>query len=250
MIHKETIIGDCRLLLGDCLKIMPTLDKVDCVATDPPYLLTYGGPHGSMGGKLSNENYDNKGGIINCKIDWLDFMPPIFASLKDRAHAYIMCNNRHIQNMLTSAESSGFKFHNFLVWDKGTATPNRWYMKNLEFTGFFYKGKAFFINDCGSKQLHRIPNILNAKHPTEKPQELMRVYIENSTKRSETVLDPFMGVASTGVACVKSGRKFIGIELDPEYYEIACERIRKAYEQPDLFIAPPEKLTQSQMFED
>lgn len=238
-IKREVVIGDCRLLLGDCLEVMKGLEPVDCVVTDPPYLLTYGGCHGSLGGKLSEKNYDNKGGIVECKIDWPDFMPALFEALKQNAHAYIMANNRHVQNMLNSGEKAGFRFHNLLVWNKGTATPNRWYMKNLEYTGFFFKGKAFFINDCGSTQLHKIPNVLNAAHPTEKPIELMSVYIGNSTKPYEIVLDPFMGSGTTGVSCAKLNRKFIGIELDEKYFNIACERIQKAYDQPDFFVSSP-----------
>ncbi len=241
---KPVRIGDATLYLGDCLEILPTLGRVDAVVTDPPYLLTYGGCHGSLGGKLAEANYDNKGGIVECQIDWPDFMPAIFAALRDSAHAYIMANNRHVQNMLNSAEGAGLKFHNLLVWNKGTATPNRWYMKNCEFTGFFYKGRAFFINDCGDKQLHNVPNILNAGHPTEKPSELMAVYIGNSTQRAETVLDPFMGSGTTGVACAKLGRKFIGIEIEPKYFDIACKRIEAAYAQPDMFIEPPKPAQQ------
>ena len=234
---QKVVIGDCILYCGDCLEIMPTLGKVDAVVTDPPYLLTYGGCHGSLGGKLAEENYDNKGGIVDCKIDWPDFMTPIFDVLKNNTHAYIMANNRHVQNMLNSGKDAGFRFHNLLVWNKGTPTPNRWYMKNLEFTGFFYKGKAFFINDCGSTQLHNIPNIRNADHPTEKPSELMAVYIGNSTQRRETVLDPFMGSGTTGVACAKLGRKFIGIELDQKYFDLACTNIEKAGQQGSLDLA-------------
>lgn len=244
---RVEIIGDCTLYLGDCLEVLPTLEVVDCVVTDPPYLLTYGGCHGSLGGKLATENYDNKGGIVECKIDWPDFMPEIFASMKADSHAYVMCNNRHIQNMLNSAEDAGFRFHNFLAWNKGTATPNRWYMKNLEFTGFFFKGKAFFINDCGSTQLHKVPNVIGAEHPTEKPPELMAVYIKNSTQRGETVLDPFMGSGTTGVACAKLGRKFIGIELEEKYFDIAVKRIEDAYKQPDLFVDPPKAQIQEKM---
>jgi len=232
---RKVVIGECTLYEGDCLEIMPSLAPVDCVVTDPPYLLTYGGCHGSLGGKLAEENYDNTGGIVDCKIDWPDFMPAILASLRENAHAYIMSNNRHVQNMFIAGASAGFRFHNLLVWDKGTATPNRWYMKNLEYTGFLYKGKAFFINDCGSKQLHKVPNILNAQHPTEKPAELMAVYIGNSTQPGETVLDSFMGSGSTGVACAKLGRKFIGIELKASHFDTACERIENAYRQADLF---------------
>jgi site-specific DNA-methyltransferase (adenine-specific) len=247
VIVKEERIGGQRLILGDCLEVMPLLGKVDAVVTDPPYLLTYGGCHGSLGGKLSSDNYDNKGGIVACNIDWPDFMPALFLSLRDNAHAYVMCNNRHVQGMLNSATLAGFKFHNLLVWNKGTATPNRWYMKNLEFTGFFYKGKAFFINDCGSTQLHNVPNPRREAHPTPKPPELLSVYIGNSTQRGETVLDPFMGGGSTLLACAKLGRKGIGIELDPDYFEIACKRVDEATRQPDLFVAPPKAPTQEGM---
>lgn len=246
-VKRARVIGRCELLEGNCLEIMPGLGKVDCVVTDPPYLLTNGGCHGTLEGKLAEKNYDNKGGIVDCKIDWTDFMPAIFSALKDNAHAYVMANNRHVQNLLNSADDAGFNFHNLLAWNKGTATPNRWYMKNLEFTGFFYKGKAFFINDCGSVQLHKVSNVLNALHPTEKPHELMGHYIGNSTQRGEMVLDPFMGSGTTLVACAKLGRRGIGIELDPDYFDIACKRVQQAYDQPDMFIDPPKKLKQDAM---
>jgi len=235
MAFREEHIGRARLILGDCRDVLPTLGGVDLVVTDPPYLLTYGGHHGSFGGKLSVDVYDNKGGIVECATDWPEFMPLIYAALKPNAHAYIMANNRHVQNLLNSADAAGLKFHNLLVWDKGTATANRWYMKNLEFTGFFYKGKAFFINDCGAKQLIRCPNVLNSPHPTEKPAALMAHYISNSTQPDQTVLDPFMGVGSTGVAAIRSDRRFVGCEIEQKYFDIACKRIEGAQRQSDLF---------------
>lgn len=238
MYKRKEVIGDCTLYLGDSLEIMPTLEKVDCVVTDPPYLLTSGGEHPTTGqrmsGKFNNENYNNNGCIVECTIDWNDFMDPIFESL-NKGHAYIMCNNRHIQNMLNAAEQAGFRFHNMLVWDKHSPTPNRWYMKNCEFTGFFYKGKAKFINDCGSKQLIKIIQRDDSIHPTEKPVELMAHYISNSTKPNDLVLDPFMGSGTTLVACANTGRKGIGIELDQQYFDIACKRVEFAYRQGSLF---------------
>ena len=233
------IIGDCELYQGDCLEIMPHLRKVDAVVTDPPYLLESGGmTNPDMRGKLSKSRYDNGGVIVPTPVKWSDFMRPIYDALGS-GHAYIMCNNRHVENALVEARRAGFRFHNLLVWDKGTAMPNRWYMKNCEFTCFLFKGKAQAINDCGSKQLLRSPNVLNAQHPTEKPAPLVSVYIKNSTTRQNTVLDPFMGSGTTGVACVKLGRKFIGIELEPKYFDIACQRIENAYKQPDMFVEQP-----------
>jgi DNA modification methylase len=75
-------------------------------------------------------------------------------------------------------------------------------------------------------------------HPSQKPIELMEWCVRRH-KNAKTILDPFMGSGTTLVACAKLGRKGIGIEIDPDYFEIACERVRKAYAQPDLFVAPP-----------
>ena len=78
------------------------------------------------------------------------------------------------------------------------------------------------------------------QHPTQKPIEVMERCILELPKKAKSILDPFMGSGTTGVACAKLGRKFIGIELEERYFDIACQRIQKAYDQPDLFIAPPE----------
>ena len=154
-------------------------------------------------------------------------MPALSRSLSS-GHAYIMANNRNVLPMLSEAEKVGFGFHNLLVWDKGSATPNRWYMKNCEFIGFFYKGKAKRINDCGAMQLISCPQIDETNHPTEKPIQLMRHYIEQSTEPGQTVLDPFMGSGTTGVAAALSGRYFTGIEKNKAFFDIAVKRIAAA----------------------
>ena len=85
------------------------------------------------------------------------------------------------------------------------------------------------------------------EHPTQKPLPLIQWCIERLPETAQTILDPFMGSGTTGVACAKLGRKFIGIELEPKYFDIACRRIEDAYKQPDLFTAPPEKPKQEAM---
>jgi len=230
---QKVIIGDATLYCGDSMEIFPTLGEcADLIVTDPPYKLVGGGNSDSMGGSLSSLNYNNDGSLVTCNIDWSDFMKPLYNCLRGDSHAYIMANNRHVQAMLVEAEKAEFRFHNLLIWDKGTATPNRWYMKNLEFIGFFYKGKAKFINDCGSKQLIQVAQENYGNHPTTKPVALMEYYIRNSSQVGDTVIDPFMGVGSTAIAALKSGRKFIGIELEQKYFDLACKRITDYYEQP------------------
>ncbi len=213
------------------------------VCTDPPYRLTSGGNgdpsyegHIRMRGVFDNKKYDNGGQIVECDIGWTDFMPLLFASM-DRGHAYVMANDKNVRAMLNAAHEAGFRFHNLLPWDKITATPNRWYMKNCEFTGMFFKGAAFAINDCSAKQLISCPQVDETSHPTGKPVALMQHYIENSTQRGQIVLDPFMGSASTGIAAIRSGRKFIGIEKNRQWFDVACDRINEEFRrfQKSLF---------------
>lgn len=229
---------------GDALELLKNITPADLLVTDPPYKLTCGGKNAGREGDFARmgwifdvENYNNNGSIVDCDIDWPDFMPALYSSLKDQAHAYVMANNRNVQAMLNAAEVAGFYFHNLLVWDKITATPNRWYMKNCEYVGFFGKGAAFAINDCSSKQLISCPQVDESQHPTEKPVALMQFYIENSTSPGDTVIDPFMGSGTTGVACIRAGRKFIGIEKNERFFKIAKNRINNAIKtfQPSLF---------------
>jgi len=130
--------------------------------------------------------------------------------------------------MLNTHDKAGFNFHNLLVWDKRSATPNRWYMKNLEYIGFFYKQRTFSINDPSSMQLVSMYQVDQTNHPTEKPVQLLQHYIKNSSHPGETVFDPFAGSGSTGVAALQSGRKFIGIEIDEEWFDIALKRLQDA----------------------
>ena len=101
-------------------------------------------------------------------------------------------------------------------------------MKNAEYILFLRKGKAKTINNVGSKTVHEFDNIIGNKlHPTEKPIELMELYITNSSNTGDVVLDPFMGVGSTGLAALKNDRKFIGFEIDKKYYDIAEKRLEE-----------------------
>lgn len=229
------LIKDSILYNADCLEILPKIGDVQAVITDPPYLLESGGSETrEMGGKFSNKIYNNNGEFVDTQIEWADFMPPLSRVLKE-GHAYFMANNRHVATAINEGLEAGFRFHNLLVWDKGTATPNRWYMKNCEFTILLFKGRAKMISDCGSRQLVSVPNILRSDHPTEKPVELIEHYIRNSTSPGDTVLDPFMGSGTTAIACENLGRKFIGIESNPEYFKMTCQRIERHQPQESMF---------------
>lgn len=231
-------IGDATIMCADAMDIMRGMVKagagVDCIVTDPPYKLTSGGPSGLLRGAFDPEIYDNSGSIVQCDIDWPDFMPLLFQVLLPDSHAYVMANNRNVEAMLCEATKAGFRFHNLLVWDKITATPNRWYMKNCEFIGFFFKGTAKMIADCSAKQLIRCPQKDVTGHPTEKPVALMENFIRQSTKEGDMVFDPFMGTGTTGVAAANAKRRFLGIEIDESHFHTASGRLRNPTRQQSI----------------
>lgn len=202
--------------------------SVDLIVTDPPYKTI-------TGGKNNGKNHKRPKGVLNennglfkhQKLKISDWIGEIYRVLKEGSHCYIMTNSLNMEEMLTESRKAGFKLHNILVWEKNNCTPSQFYMKNCEYTLFLRKGKAKWINDIGgSKTVHKYNNIIGKKtHPCEKPVELMEFYIKNSSNEGDVVLDPFMGTGSVGVACLNTNRKFIGIELDDKYFDIAKERI-------------------------
>lgn len=246
---REEIIGDARLILGDCREVLPGLEPVRCALTDPPYRVTSGGfgdLEGGFGGWIK-DSYDNKGAIVVCDIEWADWLKILPAALKEDAHVYVFSNDRNLHVARQAAEAAGLIFHRLLVWDKRAALPNRWYQQTCEFVLFMRKGRAFKINAPSSKSLYSIFQRDESAHPTEKPVELCQHYIENSTMRGETVLDPFMGSGTTGVAALRCGRQFIGIELTEQWFDVACKRIEQATNAPRLFAEPVPKPVQDKL---
>ncbi|MBU2868970.1 DNA-methyltransferase [Pacificibacter marinus] len=230
-IRGDITIGTARLILGDCREVLPELRGVaDMLFCDVAYKLTSGGnAHQSMGGLFATENYANDGLLMEVP-PWHNLGGPFYRACKDNADAYIMSNDKNLFQSYTAFEGAGWKFHNLLVWDKIRATRNRWYMKNLEFTTYWWKGKADpqGINQCGSKQSFQLNAPKETAHPTEKPVALCEHYILNSTRQGDVVLDPMMGSGAAMVAAVQNGRHAIGIELNAQWFDVACARVRKA----------------------
>ena len=218
------------LLQGDCLELMKDIpdESIDLVVTDCPYHIVSGGctNKGKGNGIFQKENASDGKLFSHNEIEFSEWLPDVFRVLKQNSHCYIMINGRNVKQLQQEAENVGFVFQNLLVWDKGNVTPNRYYMNACEFVLLLKKGKSRTINKPGTPSILRYRNIIGRKnHPTEKPIELMECFIENSTHLFDTVLDPFMGSGSTGVACKNTGRHFIGIEIDKNYFNIAKERI-------------------------
>lgn len=216
MYKRKEVIGDCTLYLGDCLEVMPTLGKVDAVVTDPPYGL--------------GEKWNGGGG--GKKSSWR-FNPA-------EAKKWDMKTCPYVQELFSLADEVvvwGANYYStpparcWLLWDKNQ--PDTWTTANAEmaWTNLDKPVRRFNMATCefhGSEK---------KEHPTQKPLPLMVWTIK--WLKSMTIVDPFMGSGTTGVACVKLGRKFIGIELDEKYFDIACKRIEEAYKQGDFFIQQP-----------
>ena len=234
MSFQTVNIGPCMLICGDMAEVLLNYRSVfDLVCTDAPYALTSGGRgepgDGSMSGIFDAEDYDNSGNLMEI-MRWNLMGPPIYRACKSSADCYVMANDKNLFLAYGAMQGAGFKLHNILPWDKHSPTPNRWYMKHLEFTLYLWKGKSRMINNPGSKQLFRTPAPRGEGkiHPTQKPIALMAEYIGNSTKAGDTVLDPFMGSASTLIAAAQLGRRAVGIEVDQERFDAACVRVEAA----------------------
>ena len=222
-----------KLYNGDCLEILRELpnESIDMVVIDPPYKLTSGGCKGNLKIEFNSISEKQKqSGIMFNIPKFNEYFSELFRILKDGTHFYCMCNDKHLKDVLIEGEKAGFKEVNVLVWAKGMHTPLPYYMKNIEFIVLFRKGKARKINNMGSFALIDIKGIKGNKvHPSEKPCRLIQHLILNSSCENDTILDCFMGSGTTGEACVNTNRKFIGIELDENYFNIASKRIEEAY---------------------
>lgn len=228
-----------KLMKGDCLLRMKEIPdgSVDCVITDCPYKIVSGGcstKNFDCNGVLSIHNKNIKTGKLfdENDISFSEWLPELYRVLNDDTHCYIMINSRNLKELQINAEQVGFIFQNLLVWDKGNKTPNRYYMQQLEFILMLRKGNAKTILNAGTGNLLSFKNpVGNKLHPTEKPVQLLEILVENSTQPNQVVLDPFIGSGSTGIACLNTGRNFIGIEKDENYFKLAKDRILNRYKE-------------------
>jgi site-specific DNA-methyltransferase (adenine-specific) len=216
---RKEVIGDCELYLGDCRDVLPLLGPVDAVVTDPPYGISYGSHDRdwSPAGNIANDHSADVGQEI---IDWAF------------AHSLDVIAFAHHRYPWRG------KWRSWLAWDKGEAVGGggdtaKCFKQTWELIQIFQKGDLRGSRD-GS--IIRVPSRrdLLTSHVTEKPVELLRYLVGKIW--APTVLDPFMGSGTTGVACVQLGRRFVGIEIEPRYFETACKRVAEASRQPDMFM--------------
>ena len=229
--YRKEVIGDCDLYLGDCLEILPTLGQMGAVVTDPPFGIGFKY-------KTHKDSADDYGvmmerlmpllgrvcegptfvwqSMVRCA-DWHRWFPEgwrIFAACK----SFVQLRPVEVQHawdpVIFWGARGGKHAGSIRDWHVAT-TPN------------FGAGRE------------------SIDHPCPRPLDQVQYIVDGL--RVESILDPFMGSGTTGVACVKAGKKFTGIEIDEHYFQVACDRIRDTYKQPDFFVERPKPLTQEKM---
>jgi len=210
-------IGDATLYLGDCMEILPTLERVDAVITDPPY-----------GINAARTRNSAKDGWVDYGCDGWDKERPrreIFDLMRNCSDLQVIWGGNYFTDYLPPSQQ-------WFSWDKG---QDGFSLADFEL--------AWSSQDKACRRIN-YPRALALKdgkqHPTQKPLAVMRWCIEQVGK-PKIILDPFMGSGTTGVAAIQMGRKFIGIEREPKYFDIACKRIEQAAAQGSLLPPEPRK---------
>ena len=202
----NVIIGDCHLYLGDCREILPHLPKVDLVLTDPPYGLGKRMKGGTWGAKEHDEGF----------LKWdMDAPHDIVAALIAMNVPSVIWGGNYFSVPPSRC---------WLLWNKVNAVPT---MADMEM--------AWTNFDKPAKRMDLPVGRVEFGHPTQKPISLIEWCLDMAPKTTSTVADPFAGSGTTGVACVRMGKTFYGIEREPKYFDIMCERIEAAYAQGRLF---------------
>jgi site-specific DNA-methyltransferase (adenine-specific) len=259
----ETLADGITLYCGDCRAILPTLRSVDAIITDPPY---------------GNSNHDGDynavlnahRGIENKPIandDEVSMREVVDAMLTEAAR--LLPKDRSACCVFTSGgggprltftwlaermNRGGLEFFHSLIWDKRNPGLGQRYRRQHEMIMVAHRAGGRIRWNVDNRL---VPNVLSMmpprerQHPNEKPLELIAELVDTHSNPGDHILDPFMGSGTTGVAAIRLGRKFTGVEIDPLHFDIACKRIQEELKQPDMFIAKPPPAQQNSLdFED
>jgi site-specific DNA-methyltransferase (adenine-specific) len=253
-------IGDATLYMGDCRDILPTLGRVDVTFTSPPYNM--GLVPGGNGRGMYRPGANNKGGRFRDgygihsdalpQDEYDAWQRECLRLMFDISNLAVFYNHRpRVEHGRLRAPLSfdyGIPLRQVIIWDRGTGIDVnlRAFCTRQEWILLFAKPEFALCDHStsGRGDVWRFsPEFDRNGHPAPFPVKLPLTAIE-SVAGADLVLDPFMGSGTTGIACAKLGRKFIGIEIEPKYFDIACRRIEEVYRQPRIFAEPPAKYVQ------
>lgn len=244
-------IGDCTLYLGDSLEILPAL-TVDHVIGDPPYedelhagakaqrIIRADGRrmHGDLGfDGVNDARSDIAAAAVAASAGWV-----ILFTLAEGVRAW-----------RDDLQAAGAKWDTTCFWIKPDASPRfngQGPARGAECFVTSWAGKGHRRWNAGGKRgvyTHCVNTGRQGEHPTEKPVPLMMDLVQDFTQPGQVICDPFLGSGTTGVACAALGRRFIGIEQNERWFDLACRRIEEAYKQPRLFAEPEPKPVQASL---
>lgn len=218
--REPVIIGPCTLYHADCLEVLPTLDKVDAVVTDPPYGIDYG----RAGGFSASHGWHNNREQVEWDVSRIS-ADLIHLILQKGKHQIIWGGNYYTDILPPTMQ--------WLIWDK---VQRNFSLADCEMAWTNQNNASRIFSYARGNESGFAPKRNDGfqnKHPTQKPVDLM-TWCMGFLPKGATVLDPFMGVGSTACACIATGRKFIGIEIDEKYFNVAVNRITKELQQGRL----------------
>jgi len=217
---RKKQIGECTLFQADAFLLMPTLGEVACIITDPPYnSKTHKGARSAKSLRASLIAFDSLTGE-----QFVEFC--VNAIVQARRWVVMSCAWQHAALL----EAAGVPLVRLGIWHKPNGAPQ--FTGDRPGTGWeaiailHREGRKRW--NGGGHHAVWVCNVEHGAHPTQKPLKLVTDWVAKFTEPGETILDPFMGSGTTGVACLKLGRKFVGIEKRPDYFELACRRIEEA----------------------
>jgi site-specific DNA-methyltransferase (adenine-specific) len=238
----ETLAEGVTLHLGDCREIVADLQGIDVTITDPPY-----GAVTHAGARSANSLDQTTIDFASITSAELARLCRLLVDITDR-WVVMTCEWRHA----AALEDAGVPLVRLGVWLKPNGAPQ--FTGDRPGTGWeavailHREGKKRW-NGGGHHAVWTCP-IEQGEHPTQKPHRLISDWVRAFSDSNETILDPFMGSGTTGVAAVKLGRRFTGIEIEPKYFDIACRRIQDALDRPDMFVERPKPAVQTTMWDE
>ena len=245
-ILKDVTIGNCRLILGDALALMPGLGPVDHIISDPPYEQSLHDAKNSLKRRIRNDGGVDLRGLDFVGIDAIRSEFTDMAAGMCKGWFIAFCTIEGVARWADAINPSPMKYKRACIWVKPDSTPQlngQGPAQGAEcfVTAWAGEGRAKW-NAGGKRGIYRHmtnPPDRHGGHPTEKPWRLMSEIITDFTNPGDVILDPFMGSGTTLVAAARNGRGGVGIEISPAYFDIAFQRVEDAYRQPDLFVPAP-----------
>ncbi len=228
-VRKEELAEGIVLYQGDSFDVLPTLPVAELCLTDPPYGI--GADKAAADAALSRikaagKSKAGRGWAYYGETSWDNRRPPkeLFELILARSKTQIIWGGNYFTDFLPPSMQ-------WLVWDKGQRDFS---LADCEFA---------WTSQNKAARVFTFPRALalqdGKEHPTQKPIELMSWCLDQIKPKPKSVIDPFLGSGTTAISCVRRGIPFVGIEIDPGYFDIACRRIAAALKEPDLFVEPP-----------